>query len=47
MPKLKLDIEQLDVETFQPARGESEAMAAEVARTPLCSAIDLCPTRPC
>lgn len=47
MPKLKLDLDSLDVETFQPAREAEDVAAPEAVRTPMCSAIDLCPTRPC
>jgi hypothetical protein len=46
MKKLTLNPDSLTVSTFETAR--TEAMQAnQVARTPLCSAIDACPTRLC
>lgn len=47
MKKLTLDIDALAVESFDAdaARGERGTVEAHQIRTPLCSAIDACPTR--
>lgn len=45
--KTTLRLDDLRVESF-PVRDAAGVPGRErVARTPLCSAIDLCPTRPC
>ena len=51
MEKLRLDLDALAVESFDTDRaGAAErgtVRGHERARTPLCSAIDACPTRLC
>jgi hypothetical protein len=42
-----LDLDALRVQTFETAPPVALSVAEQAARTPLCSAIDLCPTRPC
>lgn len=44
--KTILDLDALRVETFEPEPAEVRERDVP-ARTPHCSAIDLCPTRPC
>lgn len=44
--KTVLRLEDLRVESF-PLEPQDAPAREQIARTPLCSAIDLCPTRPC
>ncbi|HEX6039292.1 hypothetical protein [Longimicrobium sp.] len=44
--KTSLSLEDLRVESFPTQEAEAPARE-QIARTPYCSAIDLCPTRPC
>lgn len=44
MDRLRLELDALRVETFAAAGRDEQA---GVARTPLCSAVDACPTRLC
>lgn len=46
MRTMRLELDQLSVESFEAA--DARLPAAEmIARTPMCSAIDACPTRLC
>jgi hypothetical protein len=50
MEKLKLELDALAVESFDTGRadaGGGTVRGHEAVRTPLCSAIDACPTRLC